>query len=145
MLSNNMVCVLKCGLLTGLLWSFSQMLLVVLAFETGLYTAAEMQSVSGQGFILLDMLAGIWAVSLYTLARAQINSPTQAVSVTVLAWWIIHTLTMLKGGSPDLSMALAALGSVATFLAMAVSLAAGTLAFERIQNPDNPSMPVNPA
>lgn len=130
----NILCILKCGCVTGVLWSFSQILLVLSVNEAGLLSPRDMQSLNGEWYFLLDILTGIWAISIYTLARSYFQAINSAVAGTVIACWFIQSLVTIKGGGIELTAVQAMMITLVTFTSIALSVLAGIGLYEKLSS-----------
>jgi|GEM_PF-6591198 len=134
MTPGNLLALFKCGCLTGILWSLSQMILVIIVNEFGLLSQADLQSVSGNWYFLLDTLTGVLAITFYAILRAATVSIPRAMIVTVFVWLFIYTVTSLKGGGFEYTIPLATLTSLLSVIVMSLCLLAGVWPYEVIRN-----------
>ena len=134
MTPGNLLVLIKCGCITGILWSLSQMVMVITVAELGLLSDANLQSISGNWYFLLDTFTGVLAISLYAALRACKVSIPRAMIVTVFVWLLASTLSGLKGGGFELSLLMATLTSMLSVIVMSLCLLGGVWPYEVISN-----------
>lgn len=134
MTSGKLLSLIKCGCLTGVLWSLSQMLLVIVANELGILARTGLQTTSGNWYFLLDILAGVLAITFYAALRAVTVTIPRATIVTVFVWLFIQTLTGLKGGELEYTIPIAVLMSLLSVIAMSLCVLAGAWPYEVISS-----------
>ena len=134
MTAGNILSIFKCGCITGVLWSFSQMIFVISVNELGLLTRTDLQSISGNWYFLLDTLSGVLAITLYALLRAASVSIPRAMVVTVFVWLLVHTLAGLYGGGFEYTLPLATLVSLLSVMVMSLCLLVGVWPYEAVNN-----------
>jgi len=110
------------------------MILVIIVNEFGLLSQADLQSVSGNWYFLLDTLTGVLAITFYAILRAATVSIPRAMIVTVFVWLFIYTVTSLKGGGFEYTIPLATLTSLLSVIVMSLCLLAGVWPYEVIRN-----------
>ena len=141
MTANNFLTLIKCGCITGILWSLSQMVMVITVNELGILSQANLQEISGNWYFLLDTVSGVLAISFYAVLRAFKVSIPRAMIVTVFVWLFINTVTGLKGGGFELSLALATLTSLLSVIVMSLCLLGGVWPYEVISNAQKNTAP----
>ena len=134
MLVRHILGLLKCGSVTGVVWSFAQMLLIITSVESGFVSIDQLGPIDGEWLFALDILAGIWAIGIYTLARSYFQSVSGAVAVTAIAWWAIQGIISTKFGASDFSVIQAAATSLGSLAGTGVSLLAGVWAYEKLNH-----------
>ncbi|MBT8145374.1 MAG: hypothetical protein KJN90_00890 [Gammaproteobacteria bacterium] len=131
MTPGNLLTLFKCGCLTGILWSLSQMVLVIVINEFGLLTRNDLQSISGNWYFLADTLSGVLAITFYAVMRAAAVSIPRAMIVTVFVWLFIHTLV---SGGFEYTIPLTVLASLLSVITMSLSLLAGVWPYEVLKS-----------
>jgi len=110
------------------------MILIIAVNEIGLLSRADLQSISGNWYFLLDTLTGVLAITFYAVLRAMTVAIPRAMIGTVFVWLLIYTLSGLKGGGFEYTIPLAALTSLLSFIVMSLCLLAGVWPYEVIRN-----------
>lgn len=134
MTTHRMLSFLECGCIAGVLWSFSQMIMIVSASEAGLILSTDMQLMSGEWYFALDILTGVWVIGIYLLARAYFQSIPNAAIGTVVAWWVIQSLISIKSGGFDYTVVQTLVFSLAPFICMSLSLLSGIWLYEKLNS-----------
>jgi hypothetical protein len=116
MTSSHIVSLLKCGCVTGALWSLSQMAMMVTVNELGLLSGAKLHL----------------AVVLYAGLRTAMVSVPRAMSSTVFVWLFFHTLL---GTGFDYTIPLATLVALLSVIGMSLCLLAGAWPYELTNSP----------
>jgi len=137
MAPRNILALLECGCITGVLWSFFQMLFVVTGINSGLMAVGDMKVISGEWYFVLDVLTGLWTIGIFLLMRSYFQSFPSAVGGTVIAWWVIQSLINIKSGGFDFTIAQASAFSIVSFLSMSFSVLTGTWLYQKISNREN--------
>ncbi len=132
MTSSHIVSLLKCGCVTGALWSLSQMAMMVTVNELGLLSGAKLHLLSSNWQFLQDAASGILAVVLYAGLRTAMVSVPRAMSSTVFVWLFFHTLL---GTGFDYTIPLATLVALLSVIGMSLCLLAGAWPYELTNSP----------
>jgi hypothetical protein len=127
---NRSLRVIQCGLITGVLWSLSQMLFVFTAIEIGLLSKTLDLTLSGTWHFLLDILSGILALAAYVLLRAFSWPIPRAVSIPAVCWLVVQILSGLTEGGFEFTVAQSFLVYLLAFFSLSLSILAGAWPYE---------------
>jgi len=97
----NLMQVLRCGLVTGLVWTLLSIALIALVGSDFMALVSGDRLVRPAGalqtfFILSNIAAGFWTMWLYAAIRPRYGPGPRTALIAALAWWIIASMQGVK-------------------------------------------------
>lgn len=85
--------VFVCGLAAGLAWSFLSIPILILFGGDIVYAVPRpLVTVTRLGSIAVNVVAGIWAVWLYTAIRPRYGVGPRPAAIAGFSWWLLATI-----------------------------------------------------